>query len=416
MTMWATVPLAEAAEIRGGATPRRGNTEYWNGDIPWLTPTDLPPVGAGITNVQETGDSITQKGLGSCSASLLPRGAVFFSSRASIGKVGIADVPLATNQGFTNFIPRDGVETRYLAWCLSHHARQIARLAGSTTFKEVTKRSLRRFPIPLPPPPEQRRIVEILDEVDRLRQLRSEADDKLERVLQALFLEMFGDPITNPNGWPIRRFDEICESRLGKMLDAKQQTGFHSRRYLRNANVYWDRLALDDLLQMDFNEEDRHEFRLKPGDVLICEGGEVGRAAIWNDELAECYYQKALHRARPFPHASAPEFIVYVLWELARRGALREAASGATFSHLTGVKLKALRIPVPPLDLQQLFGQRVRLFKKNDGRSASAARLDRLFKTMCHHAFSGRLTARWRRTGRQETLSKLPAFSAESRR
>lgn len=183
-------------------------------------------------------------------------------------------------------------------------------------------------------------------------------------------------------------------------------------------NVHWDRLFLDDLLQMDFDEEDRHEFRLQAGDVLICEGGEVGRAAIWNDELAECYYQKALHRARPLPGASAPEFIVYVLWELARRGALRETASGATFSHLTGVKLKALRIPVPPLDLQQQFGQRVRLFKQNDGRSASAARLDRLFKTMCHHAFSGRLTDRWRRTGRPEILSgllKLPTRPAESR-
>lgn len=418
MTTWTTVPLAEAAEIRGGATPRRGNPEYWNGDIPWLTPTDLPPVGAGITNVQETADSITEEGLDSCSASLLPRGAVLFSSRASIGKVGIAGVPLATNQGFANFIPRNGVGSRYLAWCLSHHARQIARLAGSTTFKEVTKRSLRRFPIPLPPPSEQCRIVEILDEVDRLRQLRSEADDKLERLLPALFLKMFGDPITNPNGWPIKRFDEICESRLGKMLDAKQQTGSHSRPYLRNANVHWDRLALDDLLQMDFDEEDRQEFRLQLGDVLICEGGEVGRAAIWNDELIECYYQKALHRVRPFPRASVPEFIVYVLWELARRGALREVASGATFSHLTGVKLKALRIPVPPLELQQLFGQRVRLFKQNDASSASAARLDRLLKTVRHRAFSGRLTTRRPRTGRQEILSglpKVPAHPTESR-
>lgn len=208
MTTWTTVPLAEVAEIRGGATPLRGNAEYWNGDIPWLTPTDLPRVGAGITNVQETADSITQEGLGSCSASLLPRGTVLFSSRASIGKVGIADVPLATNQGFANFIPRDGLGSRYLAWCLSHHASQIARLAGSTTFKEVTKKSLRRFPIPLPPPAEQRRIVKILDRVDRLRQLRAKADARADRILGALFLRMFGHA---DSVGPEQRFDELVK-------------------------------------------------------------------------------------------------------------------------------------------------------------------------------------------------------------
>lgn len=313
------------------------------------------------------------------------------------------------------------VHRRFLFWYLYH----LHRLGGTLPLQKQTTgirnldfRAYLRHPVPLPPLSEQRRIAGILDRITRLRRLRTEADAKTARILPALFLKMFGDPITNPNGWPIKRFDEICESRLGKMLDAKQQTGSHSRFYLRNANVHWDRLALDDLLQMDFDEEDRQEFRLQPGDVLICEGGEVGRAAIWNGELTECYYQKALHRARPFAHASVPEYIVYVLSELARRGALREAASGATFSHLTGVKLKALRIPVPPLGLQQLFGRRVRFFKQNDASSASAARLNRLFKTVRHRAFSGRLTDGGEGTGCQETLFELlksTAHPTESR-
>ncbi|MGH3090658.1 MAG: restriction endonuclease subunit S, partial [Rubrobacteraceae bacterium] len=131
------VELDRAAEIRGGATPRRDNPDYWGGDVPWLTPTDLPPVGAGVIEVGATAEAITEDGLASCSASLLPPGTVLFSSRATIGKIGIAVVPLATNQGFANLIPRLGVESRYLAWCLHFHADRIAGLAGTTTFKEV---------------------------------------------------------------------------------------------------------------------------------------------------------------------------------------------------------------------------------------------------------------------------------------
>ena len=389
---WPVVTLETAAEIRGGGTPRREDPTYWNGDIPWLTPSDLPPVGTGITNIRNTADSITGEGLASSSAILLPPGTVLFSSRASIGKVGIAAVPVTTNQGFANLIPRPGIEPRYLAWCVSHYAKQIASLAGSTTFKEVSKSALRRFRIPLPPASEQRRIVAILDQADQLRRRRVEADAKADRILPALFVKMFGDPTTNPMSWPVKRFDSICESRLGKMLDAKRQTGLYLRPYLRNANVYWDRLVLDDLLEMDFDDVDQREFRLQSGDILICEGGEVGRSAIWNDELPECYFQKALHRARPFPEVAVSEFVVYLLWELSRRRALQRSASRVTFAHLTGVKLKALRVPVPPIGLQQVFARRARMLKRSLNGNNTAVRLDSIFSILLYRAFSGGLS------------------------
>lgn len=195
--------LNTVADIRGGATPRRDYPAYWNGDIPWATPTDLPALGEGISELDSTTEAISNEGLGSCSAQLLPPGTVLFSSRATIGKVGIAAVPLATNQGFANLIPKSGVESRYLAWSLYHNADRIAGLAGSTTFREVSKSAFGRFRIPIPPLSEQRGIVNILDQADRLRRLRAEADAKAARILPALFIKMFGDPATNPMGWPV---------------------------------------------------------------------------------------------------------------------------------------------------------------------------------------------------------------------
>ena len=295
-------------------------------------------------------------------------------------------------------------DPRFIMYLCNHSEfRYLAQNAATgTTRSRITRRNLERIRIPLPPLSEQRRIVRILNQAMASAISAAKPIPKLIASCPALFLTMFGDPTTNPMRWPIKRFDTVCESRLGKMLDAKQQTGTHLRPYLRNANVYWDRLVLDELREMDFDEADQREFRLQPGDVLICEGGEVGRAAVWNDEIPDCYFQKALHRARPFPDVAVSEFVVYLLWELAKRGALQSASSKVTFSHLTGVKLKALRVPLPPFSLQQAFADKVRLVKRLAKNRDSALRLDTLFTALLDRAFSGALTASWRQDDTKE--------------
>ncbi len=194
---WCTATLGDIATITGGGTPSGNRDEYWNGSIFWLTPTDLPKPGEGIAEVAETAGKITEEGLAAISAQLLPVGTVLFSSRATVGKLGISRVPLVTNQGFANFIPkRKVVDSKYLAYCLLFFTNGISALAGSATFIEVTKTALKKFKIPLPPLTEQRCIVEILDRADSLRRKRAEADAKAARILPALFYKMFGDPAT----------------------------------------------------------------------------------------------------------------------------------------------------------------------------------------------------------------------------
>jgi type I restriction enzyme S subunit len=198
---WPLVELGAIADIQGGGTPSRDEAVFWGGGIPWVTPTDLPS-GDSIAIVTASRDTITNDGLQSSAAKILPPGTVLYSSRATIGKVGIAAVPVTTNQGFANLIPKPDVDSRFLAYSLIFHTRAIERLAGSTTFKEVAKSALRKFRIALPPLAEQRHIIERLDRADRLRTLRAEADAKGNRILPALFIKMFGDPATNPKQWP----------------------------------------------------------------------------------------------------------------------------------------------------------------------------------------------------------------------
>jgi type I restriction enzyme S subunit len=124
--------------------------------------------------------------------------------------------------------------------------------------------------------------------------------------------------------------------------------------YLRNQNVQWDRIDLGDLNQMHFDVTDRSRYALRLGDLLVCEGGEVGRAAMWRGDLSACYYQKALHRVRARQPANT-RFLMYVLRAAAGRGVFANEGNSSTIVHLTAEKLRAHRFPCPPNAEQDLI-------------------------------------------------------------
>ena len=173
---------------------------------------------------------------------------------------------------------------------------------------------------------------------------------------KARFVEMFGDVIHNSKKWQVCLFAEITSSRLGKMLDAKQQTGRNSYPYLANFNVQWFRFNLENLNKMDFDEKDRAEFELREGDLLVCEGGEIGRCAVWHNELQPCFFQKALHRVRCNHQIILPDYLAWWFrYNCDYGGFSALAGAKATIAHLPGAKLKQLQVAVPPMELQEQF-------------------------------------------------------------
>lgn len=157
-----------------------------------------------------------------------------------------------------------------------------------------------------------------------------------------------------PPEWTSPSFGDLFEIQLGKMLSPKAKTGTNPRPYLRNVNVQWNRIHLDDLARMDFSDEERQKFALRPGDLLVCEGGEVGRSAIWKGELHECYYQKALHRLRPRTGSVDP---VYTLHYLTQKFLVEKAFAPdhgqTTIAHLPKERLERLKVDLPPLPEQR---------------------------------------------------------------
>jgi type I restriction enzyme S subunit len=195
-----------------------------------------------------------------------------------------------------------------------------------------------------------------------------------------------------PPGWVEVTLGEIAETRLGKMLSKKAKVGNGSRPYLRNKNVQWGRIDLDDLLEMDFTEAELDRFRVVPGDLLVCEGGEVGRAAIWRAQLDWIGYQKALHRVRPLGGV-APEFLLYLLMWLAQTNAFDPHVTGSTIRHLPQEDLRVLPVPLPPLNEQRRIVAAIeehlsRLDAADASLAAAQARRTALRRATLAHAFA----------------------------
>ena len=154
-----------------------------------------------------------------------------------------------------------------------------------------------------------------------------------------------------PLGWENPPVYARYSVQLGKMLNEKRITGAHLSPYLRNVDVQWNRINTLDLPEMDFSEEDREHYALRIGDLLVCEGGEVGRTAVWNGELLECFFQKAIHRLRPITQKDEPRFFRYFMRMAVDRGDFT-ANAASTIQHLTAEKLRVVRYPAPPRETQ----------------------------------------------------------------
>lgn len=201
--------------------------------------------------------------------------------------------------------------------------------------------ALKDFEFPLPPLNEQKRIAEILWSADEAVEQWQLASSLLTVMISVYRVEFF-----SRKNWPKKKLKNLFSVQLGKMLSPKAKKGDSSFPYLANYNVQWDSIDLEKVQEMDFSEKEREKFALIPGDILVCEGGEVGRSAIWHGEIEDCYYQKALHRLRPISNLSSDVMLQFMMWA-DRKGLFKALTGHSTIAHLTAIKLKEMDIPVP---------------------------------------------------------------------
>lgn len=190
------------------------------------------------------------------------------------------------------------------------------------------------------------------------------------------------------------RLGDVAEIQLGKMLSPKSKTGNQSFPYLRNQSIQWGRVDLSDLAYMDFSEQERQKFELRNGDLLVCEGGEPGRCAVWRGEMVNCYYQKALHRVRPHDDKADSEFLGFWLRHQALTGAFEDQNAKTTIAHLPLVRLEQMPVPDIKVDDQRRIAARLKaqLAAVSEARSAAEAQVketEALWAAIYREAFAG---------------------------
>jgi type I restriction enzyme S subunit len=296
-------------------------------------------------------------------------GDILISVRAPVGALNIADRQYGIGRGLCAVRPSK-INQRFLWWLSHTSVTRLQCLAVGSTYDAVAAEDIGSLPVTVPSLEAQQAIACYLDAetsdtsalIGKKQSMIELLDGRFESVVfhavtrgcsDTRPLKASGLPWIEeiPAEWSTPTVSTHFELQLGKMLNKKATNGPDQYPYLRNANVQWDRFDLDDLASMHFDKADRRRYELRPGDLLVCEGGEVGRAAVWQGEVTECYFQKAIHRIRPRGTANS-RYLMYCLRAAARHSVFAADGNLSTIAHLTNEQLRAYRFPWPPWDEQ----------------------------------------------------------------
>lgn len=316
---------------------------------------------------------------------------ILLSVRAPVGPTNLSPGTVCIGRGLAAIRPDDSLDLKYLLYYFRYFETQLSAKGTGTTFKAINQKLIKNLEIPIPPLNEQTCIVahieELFSELDKSVDTLKTTKEQLAVYRQAVLKDAFS------NIAEYIPFGKITSSRLGKMLDKQKNVGVPCK-YLRNINVRWFSFDLSDLLDMKIEEKEFEKYTICKNDLVICEGGEPGRCAVWEKDET-IFYQKALHRVR-FTIKAEPRFYMYYLWYITQSGSINKFYTGTGIKHLTGQSLE--KIPVPVTDI----GEQKRLLELIEMRlsvcdniektvDAALAQADAMRQSILKQAFEGKI-------------------------
>ena len=394
---WAAATIGDVFEIVGGSTPRTGNPDYWDGDIPWLTPDDLS-THQGVL-VSSGRRSITEAGFASTSTHMLPKNSILFSSRAPIGYTAVAANPLCTNQGFKSLIPPAGVESRYVYWYLRHATPTIRELGSGTTFRELSKKRMNAVPFVLAPTAEQGRIVTAIEEhssrLDAVDNALTAAQRRLDALLQSALRS------SCEGSWATRPLSDIIKSLKNGVFVSRPTAKPPGYPIYRISAVRPLQLRVDDIRYASPVPDGASAYAVEAGDVLFTRysgnPNYVGAAAVVLPDGVGVLHPDKLIRVIVDRDRVLPEWIAaYVTAGTGRREVEQRLKTTAGQVGISGSQLRTVPIAVPPISYQQqavdkiaaVLAERERL---RQTLSAVEVRVEALRRSILSEAFAGQL-------------------------
>ena len=388
---WKMVKLSSVAEVIAGQSPE---SKYYNvkGDgIPFFQGKadfriDYPIVRYWCTQPTKTAMPMD----------------ILMSVRAPVGPTNICDVKACIGRGLAAIRTNDKLHYKYLYFYFKSIEEKIASQGNGSTFSAITTSVLKELQIPLPPLPIQKRIAEILDAADALKRKDQELLKKYDELAQAIFIDMFGDPLKNEKGWEVKKLKEIS-TKIHSGNTPKGGSNVYVKEgitFFRSQNVWKNNLVYDDIA---FIDNKTHLTMMKSSlnhkDILMTKTGRIntensslGRAALFlgNDNTANVNGHVYLIRLQ---NTQVHEFVVHILTTKEYRGLIRDiCVGGIDKRQLNKDHIEDFPIIYPPLVTQQKFADLLSFIKKQKQRSeVSAKKSEAIFSTLIQKAFKGEL-------------------------
>jgi len=379
---WDDVALDDFGEIVAGGTPSRTAPSFWNGDIPWVTPSEITALKN--KHLRETREQITREGLASSAAKLLPPGTLLVTSRATLGEVAIAGVSVTTNQGFKNIIPNEATDSLFAYYRIGTLKPELERRASGTTFLEISKADFSRIRTLRPNRAEQSRIATVLDTVDEAIAKTEAVIAKLKQVRAGLLHDLLTrgldengqlrDPIAHPEQFqdsPIGRIPRIWKFQLlGEMVasavDGPFGSNLKTEHYVSQPGVRVVRLQniesgrFDDADKAFISEQ--HAFDLRrheviAGDLLVASMGDenhpLARACLYPANISPGIVKADCFRLRMKKSMAINCFVMLILNCPSTRREVNVLGQGVTRDRINLSTLLKLRVLRPSVEEQK---------------------------------------------------------------
>ncbi|MBC8520942.1 MAG: restriction endonuclease subunit S [Methanomicrobia archaeon] len=393
MGEWKECKLGDVSEIVGGGTPKTKVPEYWNGEIPWLTPRDLSNFSGRYISKGER--NISKLGLANSSAKILPKGAILLSSRAPVGYLAIALDEMSTNQGFRSLIPNSKTNSLFLFYLLKNNVDYLKSQSTGTTFGELAGSTLKSLSFLFPPLPEQRAIASVLSSLDDKIDLLHRQNKTLEAMAETLFRQWFVEEAEE--GWEWVELGQFIEVMRGLSYKGAGLAEKGNGVPMHNLNSVYEGGGYKHKGIKYYSGDYKERHLVKPGDVIITntEQGHdlllIGYPAIVPKYFGDFgIFSQHIYRLRLKDKRITEPFLYYLLMSYDVREQLAGATNGSTVNMLSKDGIEWAKFKTPPDEKIKEFTSIVKpLLGKKESNYSQIRALEKLRDTLLPKLMSG---------------------------
>lgn len=387
--MWEKVKLGDVLNTSSGGTPSKSKSEYFKGgDIPWILSGDLNK-----NEIIESKNYITDLGLKKSSAKIFPKNSILIAMYgATIGKASILRIEASTNQAICCIFPNPKYNSKFLYYYFKNIQDELIQLGMGNAQPNISQSVIKELEIPLPPLPVQEKIAEILDKADELRRKDKDLQAKYDELAQAIFIDMFGDPVRNEKGWEVKKLRE-----LGTIITGNTPSRANNEYY--GGYIEW--IKTDNILSNRIYPNEAKEYLSESGaklgrkvssqSILVtCIAGSkksIGNCCLTDRTVA---FNQQINAVTNFNDSYRPVFLYRLFKEY--QPYIQNSSTDGMKKIITKSEFEKLSFIVPPIALQEAFAKKIELINQLKAQTNSE-KSEELFQSLLQKAFKGELVS-----------------------